>query len=821
MKAVIMAGGRGSRLRPLTCNLPKPMVPILNIPVMEHIIHLLKSQGITEMAVTTYYLPQVIKDYFGSGDKWNVTIEYFNEETPLGTAGSVHNAVDFLDETFLVISGDAITDFDLQQGINFHEENNSEATLVLSKEDIPLDYGVVMTNQQGEIIRFLEKPDWGQVFSDTVNTGIYILEPAIFSLYEKGIKFDFSQDLFPLMMEKNRGLYGIVLEGYWNDIGNVEEFLETGFDILKGNVDLPLPECKEIAENVYAEKNVDIHENVNLEGPIYIGEETIIGDNVYLEKCILGKNNNIQANSSLKHSVLGDNCYIGKKSQLRGTVLSDKVKLKKEVNVYDHTVIGKKTAVGNNVTIKPGIKIWPEKEIESGIEVDSSIIWSPRWSRELFSDLGVKGLSNIDINPEFAAKLAAAFAATIDKGSEIAVSCDSYQISRSLKKAIISGLQSSGIDVIDIGQTVTPVLRYSVYNLEAKGGVNIRVSPRDPEKITIEFLNEQGANIDYKRQKAIEKKYFAEDYSRADLKQIGGFSRAPGMNKSYLDEITNNLAADKIRRNYFNLVLDYEYDNLLELLPVFLKKLNCQIISTRNFSYNGLPLPLKDRLQAREKMGRIIRDNGYDLGVIVDHNAEQLNLVNNQGKIMAGSEFQVLLSYILLEKGIEKLYLPVNAPRVIESLAGNYDTEIKYTPIRPQFIMNKFMADNGDKYIFYPFRDVIYSLGLILEKMALDNITYNQLLNVLPEFHLDRTQVKCSREDKGRVMRHLSEEQEQKPQNTELIDGIKYNHDKGWVLVLPDSEAATFHVYAEADDAETASSLAGFYRQRLQELIEK
>ncbi|MBS3994895.1 MAG: nucleotidyltransferase family protein, partial [Alkaliphilus sp.] len=195
MKALIMAGGKGTRLRPLTCGIPKPMVPILNKPVMEYSIKLLKKYGIRDIAVTMAYLPTVITDYFADGEKWGVHLKYFNEEVPLGTGGSVKNAEEFLEDTFIVISGDALTDLDINQALKYHKMKKSRATLVLKKEPVPVEYGVVITDESGRIIRFLEKPSWGEVFSDTINTGIYILEPEVLNYYQKGENFDFSKDL--------------------------------------------------------------------------------------------------------------------------------------------------------------------------------------------------------------------------------------------------------------------------------------------------------------------------------------------------------------------------------------------------------------------------------------------------------------------------------------------------------------------------------------------------------------------------------------------------------------------------------------------------
>ena len=182
MKAVIMSGGFGTRLRPLTCNIPKPMVPMMNKPMMQHIVDLLKKHGITEIVSTLFYQPDIITGYFGDGAKFGIKMQYRKAEADYGTAGSVRNAADFLDERFIIISGDVLTDFDLTKAIQFHEEKKAKATLVLTRATNPLAFGVVITDSSGKITRFLEKPSWGEVFSDTINPGIYIIDPEVLKL---------------------------------------------------------------------------------------------------------------------------------------------------------------------------------------------------------------------------------------------------------------------------------------------------------------------------------------------------------------------------------------------------------------------------------------------------------------------------------------------------------------------------------------------------------------------------------------------------------------------------------------------------------------
>src|SRR5947207_2850198 len=220
MKAVVMAGGEGTRLRPLTSHRPKPLAPVLNKPIMEHIILLLKDHGITEIVVTLHYLADEIEGYFGDGSEWGVKLHYSVEDTPLGTAGSVKQAEDLLrDDTFVIVSGDALTDIDLTKAIEFHTRKESLATIVLSHVPNPLEFGVVITDDEGRIRRFLEKPSWGEVFSDTVNTGMYVLEPSVFDYMEPARPYDWSQDIFPQILREEKPLFGYVMEDYWCELG--------------------------------------------------------------------------------------------------------------------------------------------------------------------------------------------------------------------------------------------------------------------------------------------------------------------------------------------------------------------------------------------------------------------------------------------------------------------------------------------------------------------------------------------------------------------------------------------------------------------------
>ncbi|MGB3634763.1 MAG: nucleotidyltransferase family protein, partial [Rubrobacteraceae bacterium] len=271
MKAVIMAGGKGTRLRPLTSNQPKPMISIVNKPCMEHIVNLLKRHGIEEIVTTLGFMPEVIEDYFGDGSEWGVKMDHSIEEEPMGTAGSVKLAEDKLTERFVVVSGDALTDADLSKAVEFHRKSGAEATLVLQEVDDPSEFGIVVVDDEGRVERFLEKPDPEEVFSYTANTGIYVLEPGILEEIPADEEYDFADDLFPKLLGEGRPVYGYVTEKpYWEDIGNIHQYLDAQRAVLGGDVNgIEIPGEPE-DNDVYLAGDVEAADGT-LEGPVVVG----------------------------------------------------------------------------------------------------------------------------------------------------------------------------------------------------------------------------------------------------------------------------------------------------------------------------------------------------------------------------------------------------------------------------------------------------------------------------------------------------------------------------------------------------------------------
>jgi mannose-1-phosphate guanylyltransferase/phosphomannomutase len=267
-----MAGGEGTRLRPMTANQPKPLLPVVNKPIMDHVLRLLRKHSFDETIVTVQFLASMVRNYFGDGEEFGMSLQYATEDIPLGTAGSVKNAESALrDGPFLVISGDALTDIDLSDLVRFHKDNQALVTVALARVPDPLEFGIVIANPDGRIERFLEKPTWSQVFSDTVNTGIYVMEPEVLAQVPSAEAVDWSADVFPMLLDRGAPVYGWVADGYWDDVGTHEAYHRVQADVLSGKVKAHI-DGFEMSPGVWVAEGAEVDPDALLTGPMCIGD---------------------------------------------------------------------------------------------------------------------------------------------------------------------------------------------------------------------------------------------------------------------------------------------------------------------------------------------------------------------------------------------------------------------------------------------------------------------------------------------------------------------------------------------------------------------
>ncbi|NMA86308.1 MAG: nucleotidyl transferase, partial [Tissierellia bacterium] len=631
IKAVIMSGGMGTRLRPLTCHLPKPMVPIFNKPNMEYIIELLRDFGIEDIAITLHYLPEKIMDYFGNGEKFNVNLKYYIEDKPLGTGGSVKNTGEFLDDTFIVISGDAFTDIDLKKAWEFHKEKKSKATLALKRENIPLEYGVVIVDDNGKIVKFLEKPSWGEVFSDTINTGIYILEPSVLDYYKIGENFDFSKDLFPKLLEDNVPLYGYVMNEYWCDVGDYDSYIETHRDVFVDSNKYYLLN-RGGKDGIWFGKNTLIERGAEINPPVFIGDNTIVKSGANIESyTVIGNNCTIGENTSIKKSIIWDNVKIANNCEIRKAVVCNNVFINSRSRIFEGSVLGSHSIVESYATVKPNIKIWPYKKVGEKIILKENLIWNEKSSKKLFGDRNIQGIFNKNIDLETLNNLGAALATAINPSGNYIISCDEYNLSESLKSSIISGILSVGAQIIDIQKTNLPILRFGIKYFNGDGGIFIGSDGKNRDKIFIEILDHSASNIDKNLKRKIENLLSIEDFHRVSGDNIQDIVSVYNFSSIYLREGKRQLKnIGEIQREKPKIIISSPSRDISLLVEKYLQNLGCRVEIT---SYN--------MVEKEEGIHNIVLDKNGDLGIVYLDNGERL-IISDGFNTISGEKYYLL-----------------------------------------------------------------------------------------------------------------------------------------------------------------------------------
>jgi mannose-1-phosphate guanylyltransferase len=357
MKAVILVGGEGTRLRPLTCNTTKAMVPVLNKPFLEHLLGYLKVHGITDIILAMSYLPHRIKGYFGNGVKTGVRLSYLIEEEALGTAGAVKNAERYLDETFLMLNGDIFTDLDITAMIDFHRQNRAAATIAATPVDDPAAYGLIETDAGGRITRFIEKPSREQVTTNMINAGIYALEPDILAQIPAQKTVSIERETFQQLLARGKPMYAYSSAAYWLDMGTPEKYLRLNHDLLLGKA----PSLFNATGGVQIGGGSQIDPSAEIEAPVLIGEGCVIGRGVMIKgPAVLGPGCEIDEGASIEGAVLWKNIRVGKRAILRNCIAADHCQIHEEGQVTDNCVLGDKVVVGKHNKLARGTRIPPD-----------------------------------------------------------------------------------------------------------------------------------------------------------------------------------------------------------------------------------------------------------------------------------------------------------------------------------------------------------------------------------------------------------------------------------------------------------------------------
>ncbi|MDQ5810323.1 MAG: sugar phosphate nucleotidyltransferase [Actinomycetota bacterium] len=831
MKAIIMAGGQGTRLRPLTSNQPKPMIRIANLPCMEHIVNLLARHGFTDIGVTLQFMPEEIQDYFGDGSDWGVNMRYSIEDAPAGTAGSVKMAEQQLGlqgERLLIISGDALTDCDLTRVLEFHEEKGAEVTMVLKSVENPLDFGIVITEQDGRIARFLEKPAWGQVFSDTVNTGIYLLEASVMDEMpdpEEG-EYDFSKELFPKLLDQERSLYGFVTDAYWEDIGTLEQYALAQRDVLDGKVRGVRPPGTRLRENIYVGRRAQVDDE-KLEGPVVIGDNVRVDEGARIGPySVIGSNVAVAAGAIVERSIVAEGTYVGEGAQLRDTLIGRNSYVQARARILERSSLGDDVIVGEGATIAPEVKVYPHKTIESGANVTQSLIYETMGLRTVFRGGVVSGKFNVDLTPEFVVRLASSFGTTLDPGAVVTLGRDSSRSAQVAKRAMTAALLGTGINIRDLRAAHAGVVRHDVLAGKSSAGAHVRAGG-DPDDVEILFFSSDATPMTESEQRSVEKAFVREEYRRAYSGDVGELIYPGRVVEQFVERLER--AVDRQRTSGTTIVVDF-YGGVAGLVAsrVF-SRLGVSAVVMEGFTNANVVggAARKNMQESLDRVGGIVPTVGAAFGAVVGPEAEYVQFVDDRGEFVPPD---VMLACVMDRMRPQKAVLPINLSHgyadLVERGGGTAElsrTGIGNVAIKAARIRADLAGLADGSYIFpafLPAPDCFMTLARAVELFSGEPLSHTRQRFGDSFGNVARERLECPWSAKGRVMRGLAERFGGDP-DAILTEGVRLNVDGGWVLMLPDPDNPVFYVYAEPEggNGTRQEDLMGEYVELVRSLI--
>ena len=688
--------------------------------------------------------------------------------------------------------------------MRFHEDKDSEATMVLKSVENPLDFGIVVTEEDGRISRFLEKPTWGQVFSDTANTGIYLLEESVLEGIPDPRKseYDFSKELFPKLLGAGRPLYGYVMGEYWEDVGTLEQYAGAQRDVLDGRLrGARLPGTR-LRENIYVGSRSQVNEE-QLEGPVFIGENARIAPDAYISPySVVEANAVVSSGARVDHSVVAEGSYIGEGAELLGALVGRSVYVQARARVLERSALGDDVVIGEGATISPDVKIFPHKTVESGANVTQSLIHETMGLRTVFKGGIVKGKFNVDLTPEFFVRLASSFGSALDPGAVVTLGRDASLSAQVAKRAMTSALLGTGVNVRDLRAAHAGVVRHDVLAGKSSAGAHLRAGD-DPDDVEILFFSSDATPVPESQQRDIEKFFVREEYRRAYANEVGELIYPGRAVEQYVERLER--ASDRERISGATIVVDFSGGVAGLVASRAFSRLGINAVVMEGFA-NANIVGGRSRPGLEESLARvsqIVPMMEAAFGCVVGPTGEDVRFVDDEGKPIPPD---VMLACTLDQIQPDKAVLPINLSAgyralveksggtLEESRAGLGNVALKAAESRADF------AGTADgNFIFpnsLPAPDCFVTLARILELFK-----ETPLSKVRAKFgdsfgNVAREKLECPWSEKGRVMRGLAERHGADP-DVILTDGVKLHLEDGWVLMLPDPDNPLFYVYAE------------------------
>jgi mannose-1-phosphate guanylyltransferase/phosphomannomutase len=806
------------------------MLNILNRPMMQHIIERLRDAGIVDIVILLYFKPEIVTNYFGDGSAFGVNIHYILPDDDYGTAGAVKKAEEFLQgEEFMIVSGDLVTDFDFNEIIAFHKKKESKLTITLTPVDDPLQFGVVITTPDGKIQKFLEKPSWSEVFSDTINTGIYILSPEILDYIPANTNYDFGKELFPALMRDEVTIWCPILKGYWRDVGNPESYREVQKDILNGKVKLTIRGESEAHSNstLHKEDGVVVEDGVVFDGTVILGQGAVVKKGAKLKDSVIGANSIIGEGTILQECTIWENVTVGENCEIQNSVICANVDIGREVKIPYGSIIAEASEIGNLTSFENDIVVWPEKIVEEASIVSNNIVWGSKYKNSIFEGGIVRGRTNVELSCEMATKLGEAFGSMLPVGSKIYLSRDYHKSSRMLKRAMLSGLLSTGVNVVDLKVTPSNVARFGIKaDEEVMAGVHFRQSTTDQISTEVLFFTNEGLYIDTNTEKNCERVFFRESFRRVNFHDIGSIIEKNDLKQIYIKSFLGALKKDIFATKTPKAVVDLLFGSTSDIFPDILNSINVESVILNAYADDKKLNKLNEQIErSEENLSKIVTTMQYDMGFMIYPNGQRVEMVCDDGRKLPSYIALLVILKLINDTTTEKrkIYLPVSAPDFMDEKFPNLAIERgKFSGFKASKLDGfYFMGNLHSNYCFSDLTlnyDSLFSAVKIMELLALADVKMSEVIASLDKFYFKGEKVNCPSSLKGKMMRKFMEASVGK--EASFIDGVKITLGTNeWILMLPDQHGEFLHLYVQAPTQFRGEEILDEFKAKITEWI--
>ena len=786
MQAVINISHEGTRLRPLSCTTPSGMESVLGKSLIERLVQTLKKCDITDILIITGPMEEKIKEYLGNGEKWGVKISI----RPMQKENAIKTYSEILDEEFMYFSRPMYINADLKTALNFHRKNNSFATIILEKAFSPM----INIDKTGRVTRFEEKKLWNSMSDKAVGTGVYILNRGITGFLPNESSITLEEGVFPSLVRSGKNVFAFAVKGKWEPVFDLASLMRANFECLKC-------EGKSHSKGIIKESTANVEKGALLEGPCYIGKNAHVHKGAKISAySIVGKGCVVTKGASIKRSVIGKGVRIGEDCALRGCVLGDNVRLEKNVRIYEQAVIGDGTVIEENSSVKPFIKIWPDKTIGRNVIVSENMVWGQKKRERLFEHGEIEGVVNVDITPRFCTMLGESIGILFDMG-EVGVSTDGSPAGAMIKDGLVAGLLGTGASVKDFGEEPLPITRRGILHYMLKGGVSVNVHEEKGEEICeITIIDNLGCDIEEKDKLRLADVFEKGPVLYPESKHIKECEYLFEYKLYYLKQLIKD--TKKVNK---------KMSILLSCPTAWGRRLITSAMS--DFCVGVSIFVEKDRENLKTEFANAVRLGGFDMGFILDSKCEQLIVVKKDGEIIEDDAYEVLTSLIVMKKYSDAvIYVPITSSGVIDSLSEKYACTLIRTSSTKREIMRSLT--NGDESLSeqYIFRfDAVGSVIKIVGYIQYSGVSIEKLMEEIPPIMMKKTIVQLSRNQIEEALDRIKklEDAEKKGEN------VKITFDKGWVVVVPDKKKDICNIVSEGLNQEFAKELCDFCRDML------